>query len=284
MQRLALLSGQGVPIGNGNGSPTLVILNDPWLDWTAAGSPTQSKNTQSYLLVGFNTVPLEPMQADVVIPPFHRAVIRVPPGIPAVYIVVPTDPASVDFGSASNPFCFFEWSAVPAEASRLEPMPTWWPLAQVGSAGIQLSPADARGNLWPAYPWPVYDQSTWPATSLRHMRPHLAPSNTQTMHQATVANTIYTFAGLNGNGAGSWVVLKRMYVSVSAAALFVLGLNGLGVGSPGAQEVARLAFPAAGIQVLEFDEGINLSLNNLNLAWQWYASAAVTVDLTAIQG
>jgi hypothetical protein len=133
----------------------------------------------------------------------------------------------------------------------------------------------------------VYDQGLAAANYPPHFRPHMAPSQPATAHLTPAAiNTLYALQGQLWSGVGQLnvQVLKRLWISASIGCLLVIGGPGLTVGSPGAQEIIRYKFFAAGSQTFEFDEGMELSPFATSGAWKYYVDTVSVLELTALLG
>lgn len=300
MQQIAL-NGGGPPLRIARAGSTLHIVNDPLLliaRSIALNTPESSSSIInrmgiSVLLVGFDRVPSIDSY-DMAIPPFVDACFAVPDSVSNVYLGLSA--ATYDGGhpffvggGASNTF-LVEWP------DYGEPFFRRIEQSVLGGAGIgQILASDFQGGLWqPAPQTPLLDQQLYGAPSFpAFMRPKLAPSVVDTIHQVTAANTKFAFAGLKGVLTAPAVldpkdtrfsVCHRIIVSVSVACLFVIGAPNLAVGSPGVGELGRLAFAAAGTQTLEFGEGIMVQQSFGGGTWQAYTSVIATVDATVIGG
>ncbi len=292
LQVYSLIEGQDKIIGVGGRS--LRVVNHPAAQYTAPG-PASGILKGQIILVGFGITP-GPSNYDALIPPFSEAVINVPENTPNVHLLVlshVTTPGST-------------WATTPVRTSDQLPVGVeWLPIAVKGSlrplnisgplpveqAGELVIPTDGWGSFFPPVPPEhVYDQALGTPVA-PHMRPRLGPSMTGVLHQATAANTVFAFTEAHdgyplASNIAKVIVVKRIWLSVNAATLVVIGLQGLTVGSPGVGEIWRGSFPAAGIQVIDFDEGVEFNVNQGNGgnvgAWQAYTSAAVTLDATIL--
>ena len=154
---------------------------------------------------------------------------------------------------------------------------------------------DTNDRIWPGLiPQAVLSQDQRSAVGGPQIRPLVVPSVADVVTVATAINTLFSMVGprffLTTGGVTAQIeaklrTLNRIIVSVSGPTLVVIGGSTLTVGSPGVNEIARLRFPAAGIQVLEYDGAHVQELDGGDGGnWQAYTSAAVTFDATIIGG
>lgn len=298
--------------------PTLYIVNHPGLFPLDQSKTTPTALTglpvPATVFVGFGSSPT-PNNFDAVVPPFSQATIAVPPFVSTVYLyaAIIQDALMGQGNSLNAALVAVGWLATPLPAAivpfTLPPLATG-AVAGGGGGDLYVRPVaavDQGGMVWlPTYEAPVLDQAGGQAaqdgfTYSPRLRPRIAPSAVDTIHKAVALNTLTTLIGGWDGGAGFLVVpssirldagptrlLFRVKVAVSAACTVVIGGPQLTVGAPGAQEAGRLVFAAAGSDVLDYGPGgldIRVFPPVAGAApWQFYATAAVTVDATVLGG
>lgn len=261
---------------------TLVIANHPSVAVPALVLPLGSSLPAGYVLVGFDRLPTT-ARYDAVVPPFSEVRIAIPPGTQIATLVWPSDYLANPFlvpGGAILPL-LVDWTCQGAGTQQLDLLPSP-PTSQYSGWN------DRRNAEWSPSKWTgVLDQGVnTGAVYQAHLRPAVAPSQAITVTGLLVANTLTDLAGVQGSIGGlAGTVLKRLIISASAAGLIVIGTNGLTVGAPGAQEVVRVNAAAAGVlPPIDFGEGLELNFSGVAGVWRYYASTAITVDITAILG
>jgi hypothetical protein len=305
MQRIGVPQGTNQDIQIGRAGPTLLLVNNPafvdegsfLLQGQIIAAVPGAKIAFQTVFVGFDRTPSEaPGGYDAILPPFSAVSLHVPGSVGTIHLLAPVSAVAT-------------WGAFPASGSSTPILYDWMdceepsglagqsglPAASPNAAALSL-PVDLQGFVWPpSTPGYVWDQAYWGGGLFRpQLRPLLGTAAADTIHQLTAANTLFNFTGalnfLGGlqNAPANLQVVKRIIVSVSAACLFVVGGPGLAVGSPGAQEAGRIAFAAAGTQVIDYGEsGLRvdaLGTSGAKQAWQAYTSAIVTLDATVIGG
>jgi hypothetical protein len=266
----------------------LHVVNDPLLVLQRVGESAatyRDRLTGGPVLVGFDRTPTID-SFDAVVPAFHEACFAVPSSVGRVILSF----AYLSFtgsGATTTLQLLVEW------LDCVEPFmrPIQSPLL---ANGTRIYASDANFNMWPQIPaTPVLDQQLALSMFAPFLRPHIAPSSVDTIHQVTAANTLFSFLGARNlltNGAHAdnrdpaFNVVHRIIVSVSVACLFVIGGPDLTVGSPGVDELGRLAFSAAGIQTLEYGEGLLTQAISAGGPWKAYTSVIATLDATVIGG
>jgi hypothetical protein len=288
------LSQQAPAVGLPVTGQSLWLLNAQELEFWDV--PTDvSPAILSPALIGFDRRP-EPKSGgyDLIVPPNSQAVFPLPDGTRVVWVAYV--PSGVLGASAVARLQAFFLPCVSSPAMTPMPSRDRSPLG-VGAAHGPVRMIDFDGNLWPRDPQtPVLFQALRSGGVHAYLRPRIAPSQVDVLHvAATGVNTVFDFSGpqglLNSQPPDPTTqipppvqVVHRIYVSVSAACLFVLGAPGLGVQDGDPLELGRLNFPAAGIQVLDYGEGLEVNFPFSAGAWQAYTSADVTLDATMIGG
>jgi hypothetical protein len=292
VQQVALNPGQSQRFSRAG--EMLHVLNDPMLLFSRVGELTSDyvlRLSGSAVLVGFDRVPTIDSY-EMAVPPFMEACFAVPASVSNVYLAVTGaldgSKTFFNFGTAAQTH-LIEWlecGTSPFFRQVVHPV--------LGKSTSALLGANDNGNkVWPAMPQtPLLDQQIF-GVGVPFLRPKIAPSVADTVHQVTAANTLFNFTGVNNvlnNAARAnqqdihFNVVQRIYVSVSAPCLFVLGGPDLTVGTLGVDEIVRWAFAAAGGQVFDFGEGMNTQALSTGGAWRAYTSAIVTLDATVIAG
>lgn len=294
----------GPPVGVGVQGQSVVIINDPTLLDSASlpvlafgsnvsGEPQRPLVARN-VLIRFDAQPtIDAFDAQVL--PHQVARIPVPPGAQTLFLVAgraveigwftpATPPTEVGIG----------WGD---EIGFPDFRPTRPSLLVGGNpTGVNYILGDNWGNAFTGLvPDAIYDRSVrggWP-----HVRPRSAPNVSDTVViAATGINTLFSMAGPRAvltvagvsasNPPTPLRTLDRIIVSVGAACLLVIGGSSLTVASPGVNEIARLRFPAAGIQVIEFGgaaiEGLDGGAGPGN--WQAYTSVSTTFDAMIVGG
>ncbi len=272
----------GAPQALSPSGPTLVVLNQPWLDWKQEQVTTFGLG---YVLVGLGAPADTAAHADLVVPPGFVGRLPVPSNVTVVYLSQSSDYQAWPFNHSATPITVWAgWD----ETREISLRPVIAPDPLILNSNLAGWWNDSYGNQWA--PQGRYarllDQGLgnsgafYPA-----LRPPLAPSTVVTAHLVLVANTLTAIPGLVASATNPphTTVLRRLILSTSAAALIVVGTASLNIGSPGGGEVARISATAAGVQPpLSYDEGLSLNWYGDTGTWRIYASAGVTVDLTAI--
>jgi hypothetical protein len=295
MRSVSLPLGSPVAVGLPAGSKWLRIINEPLIFELSQGTQQQTLLNDSppaIAVVGGWNGPPSCQVFDLVVPAFRSVVVPVPENSTGLYLLA--DPTAIQVGRTLLASYSGATVTVLLDTSDSS-LPAWpdyglqtsvyrAPMWSYDVSGLLLAPRETPFLLDQMYDNPNYT-GTW--------RPSVAPSGSQTGHQAAAADTIYdtnvgTFP-LDVDAGHMLALVKRVYISVSAATTIVLGGPGLTVGSPGVNEIARIAFPAAGIQLVDFGpEGVSIDAfykkGILSGDWMWYSTAAATVDLTLILG
>lgn len=288
MQQIDLVQGAQSTRVSREGPSLHVVNAPPPSDVSDTARPT----AVGHILLGFDHDPTV-SNFDAHVAPYTDTVIEVPGSVVDVFFAFPaaTQPFAAKEASAgsSTPIRIaVEWVGCPVEPG-LRPFRPVLPIRKVNQT-FGLANDRLGDVLPPGLGSPVYDQVVFGSSIGRHFRPRIAPSVADTIHVVTAAATLFNFTGgaafLFPPGNGRVLVLHRIYVSVSVACLFVVGGQGLTVGSPGNEELGRLAFPAAGIQVIDFGPD-GIELNDMSFtagAFRAYTSVIATVDATVIGG
>lgn len=287
MQAISLNYGQSQRLTPGGAM--LHVVNDPLLTLPRLNESLAlylGRLAGATLIAGFDRTPTSDSY-DAVVPPFMEACFAVPDTVSALYVLFVVD-SFVETNPGALPV-LVEWIACAGS-----PFLRQIQHGHTNNNPNEIMPTDQHGGFWQPIPQTVVlDQQMAGSTSPAHLRPKIAPSVVDTIHKVTAANTLFPFTG--GQGVLSlgvqvhpadtkWNVCHRIIVSVSAACLFVVGGPGLSVGSTDYTELGRITFAAAGTQVLEYGEGIEIRQSAFAGAWQAYTSAIVTLDATVIAG
>jgi hypothetical protein len=244
VRSLALLRGVQQPVSVPDGSRGLYVANASFLEYNRTTAAANGFIAAS-VLIGFDHSPTI-QNFDAIIPPYSEATIAIPPGTTTLFFLYPNDTASkVTFGSSSTTLpILYDVLDCPVTPSIQAITP---PLPVLGSSAFPLRFwQDLNARIFPPQlPPPILDQELRGGSfGNGFLRPPIAPSGTDIVRAVTAANTIFNFNGANFLTTYSVAtpftsVIKRIYVSVSADCLLVIGTNGLTVGAPGANEVWR---------------------------------------------
>ncbi len=275
---------KGIPGIRPRAGETLVIVNHPGLDWTKRGNNGIPIGAAEFVIVGFDRTP-SAGSYDASVPPFTRAVIPVPANCRQVYLLWPSDSAATPMLAPVSITLQVSWTSnvEAANVEFLSLLPV--PYAAQAWAGF----TDCRGDAFsPGIFASVLDQ-IWTGMGNPTFRPVLAPSKIVTASLVLAANTLTDIPALGGqtnlNGQGSPVLLA-LCASVTAPGLVVIGTPNLTIGSPGLGEVLRRRAAAAGpLPDLQLGQGLDMAFSGHGTpVWCCYASAALTLDLTAFIG
>lgn len=271
---------------------SLYIVNAPAFDYDSMAVNGNGVLAGVTILVGFDHVPSIGVY-DALVPPFAEAIVSVPETVQRVYLLWPSD-IGAQSTAIPNPAAVrvnYGWLACHAPPG-IRPLP-YGRVVQAANQRLLLTP-DAVGGIWPpGEPERVLDQARGTGSGSQHTRPRLAPSILGTLHVVTVINTLfdfvdpfYGFPTAGQPGVTRALVVHRIWVSVSAATLLVIGQNNLTVGAPGNAELWRGLIPAGQALPIDFGpEGIELNvIAGVAGAWRAYTAAAVTVDATIMGG
>lgn len=282
---------RGTALRLGRAGPALRLHNSPLLHYWLNPGIFGGANAQSptfhaaTVLIGYDRIPTQAAY-DAILPPDCELALNVPATVSTVILLWESATAStVTLAPAATPIILeAEWLGCEVQGGlRSVRIPV--PLDQ--GASKYIHGRDFWGGLWPiASDGGLLDQGLnfgWAP----HTRPPIVPSITDTIHAVTVANTIFTLQGpllLLAASNTAFKVVHRIYVSVSAACLLVIGTTGLTVGSPGVEEVYRGLLQAGVPFPIEFGEGMEVSAMGAAGPWKAYTSVAVTLDATVIGG
>ena len=282
--------------------PILHVVNQPTLAQARSGETLAGYTARVWggaVLVGFDQVPTVD-NFDLVVPPFADAV-AVVPEIVQDCVFVYLSSTVIGNGPAPNNAIdvLVDWPAdgLPGIRPVAQALPTPVP-GDGGPSPHMILGTDYNGGVWaPAPAAVILDQQLGVVVGgggpiNPHLRPKIAPSLGSTFRVASAINTLFAINDqrgmLHAQGAALnsyFQVVHRLIVSVSAATLFVVGNPDLAVNAAGnSNEIARVAFPGAGTQVIEFGEGIEVYQTTGGGTWMAWTSAAVTVDITVIWG
>lgn len=270
---------QDTPLQMARGGSTLHVVNHPAVDYVLTAFSGLSGNAGAYVLIGFDHVPAA-SNYDAIAPPFSESVIPVPDSVRQVFLVWPSARAANLFVATSTLAVGIGWEDCEAAPSvrpvDLLPLPY----------GVQMGAfPDASSNSWQPSKWTLVLDQAQLSPYKPHLRPVLAPSAIAVKTGLLVANTVMSMPVAVQPTTAGYIVLKQLIISTSGAGLVVVGTNGLTVGSPGVQEVVRINAAGAGVQPpIDFGEGLNLQFAGQMGVWKYYASTAITVDITAILG
>lgn len=298
MDLYALTPGTPLAVPVPPGARMLRVLNTPELDpnvGDSAGGDGGGSYPAGWVAVGFDRPPTllgggaTPLTAQAIVPPGMDGLFRVPPFVQTVYLVIPTRTGVLSQPApAGTPYRLWcEWYA-----SELPPHLRPVDLAayvanQNGNAGL-VDWTDFTFNVWQGRAQtPVYDMQAW-ENYTAFLRPHVAPSLTETIHAALTASTLANFGGAtpltNPSGSAPGLTIKSLLLTYSVAATLVIGWAALTVGSPGANEWLRVGVTAGVPVVLPFAEGFAAVLGGTGGTHRVYATAAGTLDATVIGG
>jgi hypothetical protein len=270
------------------------VLNAPVMDPSlltdSSGSAGVGALALATVLIGFDRVPTVG-SFDAVSMPYTDHILEIPSTVTTVYLAFPTA-TYLGNGTTDAAQVYVEWPSCDSVAPGLRDVRL--PLTNITKlGGGMVHGVDRMGGFWqPQAATPVYDQGTAVNgfNTFTQLRPHLAPSLFDVVHVAATgvatrfdlvgANPLLTFAG---SPPWRWAVVKRIWLSVSAATLVVIGTQGLTVGSPGAEEVWRGLVPAGQALPIEFDEGLSI-YHGTPGNWRCYTAASVVLDATILGG
>lgn len=278
---------QGSPQRISRGGAMLHVINHPGMDYNlyGTGGLQVGQMPVGFLLVGFDRVPSR-QAYDAVVPPLTEALIRVPDDVKTVNLLWPLDASATTFYRSSpvkTMAVIYDWTE--CETAPFTRDVGLLPVAQATSSYIGYP--DNQDDIWMPSRWTtILDQALYTASYRPHLRPALAPSRVVTKTGLLAANTLTTIPNVVASNTWPGSVLKRLIISASGAGLVVVGTFDLVVASVSSAEVARLNFVTATPQpvVIDFGEGLQLGWDGSIGAWKYYASTAITVDITAILG
>lgn len=267
---------------------TNVPLGIPFTQPDSGASKALSNLSLVSIFVGFDRTPTRDAY-DAIVPPYTENVIAIPASVNQVYLTVPNG-----FGAPANSGQLFlspytvliEWLPCGGAAPGLHDVRLPVPVAQ-GASGKFAHGLDSGGGIWqPEAQTPVVDFAAG-SNNQRTFRPKIAPSITDIVHvAATGVATLFDFTGPNAwmvSGLTGWRVVHRIYVSVSAATMVVIGSHGLTVGAPGAEEVWRGLVPAGVATPIEFGEGLDVNMGTAG-TWRCQTAVSVALDATVVGG
>jgi hypothetical protein len=272
---------------------TLTIINastliTPWLSRDVIPIAPDSF-TEIDLLVGFDRTP-DLANLDGIAPASAVTTLDVPTRVGNVILNQPSrGPAgnrSLSHSSSQSGVTILVGWADCESPSSIVPLGARMPNS---SGSLPSHYLDAQAMTWPMSPtMPIYDLN-FQGGRPNWMRPMIAPSAVDVIHAVTAINTIFSMLGprnwLSARTDGSSRLVHRIYVSVSAATLVVIGSNGLTVGSPGAEEIWRGLVPAGQVVPIEFGEGMEVDRGtNATAGWRAYTAAAVTLEASVVGG
>jgi hypothetical protein len=234
------------------------------------------------ILIGFDRTP-HTGDAEGIAPAEAITTIPVPEGVTNVHLAYNSGEGLEHAGSTAGVArLMYEWQNCEAPASIV---PTAGLLPLGGSTGIRHFTTGQQLIVPPRVGTPIMDpgfatnKPTW-------LRPMIPPNIVDTVRAVTVINTLFSMLGPNAWLAG-WTgskLVHRIYVSVSADTLVVIGSDALTVGAPGAGERFRGVIRAAAQPFpIDFGEGMEVDTDG-GTGWKAYTAVAVTFDATIFGG